>query len=164
VGSWFQLIPVLSTKTIPASAARSWIGRRPAAGGRDSVSGAASAAEQRSCPLSQSVGHEFLDHPPQPQQHRPAVEAGAPTSRMKRKDATSLVESGCPVVTYWPGGLPEMTRVVWHDGEDARAAWESARGEVTSDTPPPPHSGAAVTAGRWESPGGEELLVLTWHH
>jgi hypothetical protein len=86
------------------------------------------------------------------------------TTRMKRKDATSLVESGCPVVTYWPGGLPEMTRVVWHDGEDARAAWESARGQVTSDTPRPPYSGAAVTAGRWESPGGEALLVLTWHH
>jgi len=29
VGSWFQLIPVLSTNTIPASAARSSIGRRP---------------------------------------------------------------------------------------------------------------------------------------
>ncbi len=57
------------------------------------------------------------------------------TTRMKRKDAASLVESGCPVVTYWPGGLPEMTRVIWHDGEDARAAWESARGEITSDTP-----------------------------
>jgi predicted alpha/beta hydrolase len=31
------------------------------------------------------------------------------TTRMKRKDATTLVEAGCPVVTYWPGGLPEMT-------------------------------------------------------
>jgi hypothetical protein len=29
VGSWFQLIPVLSTNTIPASAARSSIGRQP---------------------------------------------------------------------------------------------------------------------------------------
>ncbi len=29
VGSWFQVIPVLSTNTIPARAARSLIGRRP---------------------------------------------------------------------------------------------------------------------------------------
>jgi len=29
LGSWFQVIPVLSTNTIPASAARSSIGRRP---------------------------------------------------------------------------------------------------------------------------------------
>ncbi len=86
------------------------------------------------------------------------------TTRMKRKDAASLVESGCPVVTYWPGGLPEMTRVIWHDGEDARAAWESARGEITSDTPRPPRRGAIATAGRWESPDGEDLLVFTWHH
>ena len=38
---------------------------------------------------------------------------GRRTTRMKRKDADSLVASGCPVVTYWPGGIPEMTRVVW---------------------------------------------------
>ncbi|MFP5370703.1 MAG: hypothetical protein ACLGI3_08140 [Actinomycetes bacterium] len=86
------------------------------------------------------------------------------TTRMKRKDATTMVESGRPVVTCWPGGLPEMTRVIWYDGEDARAAWESARGEVTSDPARPPRRGAVATAGRWESPGGEDLLVLTLHH
>ncbi len=86
------------------------------------------------------------------------------TTRMKRKDAASSVESGCPVVTYWPGGLPEKTRVIWHDGEDARAAWESVRAEVTNDSPHPPQGGSVVTAGRWESPGGDTLLVLTWHH
>ncbi len=37
------------------------------------------------------------------------------TTRLNRKDATTLVQSGCPVVTYWPGGLPEKTRVIWHD-------------------------------------------------
>jgi hypothetical protein len=86
------------------------------------------------------------------------------TTRMKLKEAGLLVHAGCPVVTYWPGGMPEMTRVIWHDGENARAAWESARGEVTSNTPRPRPSGAVATAGRWESPGGEALLVLTWHH
>jgi hypothetical protein len=86
------------------------------------------------------------------------------TTRMKRKDAASLVSSGCPVVTYWPGGLPERTEVVWHDGEDAQTAWASARAEVTSETPHPPRRGAVATAGRWESPDGHALLVLTWHH
>lgn len=86
------------------------------------------------------------------------------TTRMKRKDAASLASSGCPVVTYWPGGLPERTEVVWHDGEDAQAAWASARAEVTSETPHPPRRGAVATAGRWESPAGHALLVLTWHH
>jgi hypothetical protein len=86
------------------------------------------------------------------------------TTRMKRKEAASLVEAGYPVVTYWPGGLPEKTRTIWHDGQDARAAWESARGQVASDIPRPPSGGAVITAGRWESPTGEDLLVLTWHH
>jgi hypothetical protein len=86
------------------------------------------------------------------------------TTRMKRQKAASLVESGCPVFTYWPGGLPDKTRVVWHDGADARAAWKSARAEVTSDSPRPPRGGSVVTAGRWESPDGDALVVLTWHH
>jgi len=83
---------------------------------------------------------------------------------MKRTEAASLVESGSPVVTYWPGGLPEKTRVVWHDGQDALLAWESARGEVTSDAPRPPRRGSVATAGRWESPNGDDLLVVTWPH
>ncbi len=86
------------------------------------------------------------------------------TTRMKRQEAASMAESGCPVVTYWPGGLPEKTRVVWHDGADAGAAWESARAEVTSDSPRPPRGESVVTAGRWESPNGDTLVVLTWHH
>ncbi|WP_097184619.1 hypothetical protein [Blastococcus haudaquaticus] len=89
---------------------------------------------------------------------------GRRTTRMKRRDADSLVASGCSVVTYWPGGLPEMTRVVWHDGEDARGAWADARADVTSETPHPPHRGAVVTVGCWESLDGQALLVLTWHH
>lgn len=86
------------------------------------------------------------------------------TTRMKRKEAASLGESSCPVVTCWPGGLPEKTRVVWHEGADARAAWQSARGEVTSDSPRPARSGSVVTAGRWESPDGDTFVILTWHH
>jgi hypothetical protein len=86
------------------------------------------------------------------------------TTRMKRKDAASLVESGSAVVIYWPGGLSEMTRVVWHDGADATAAWESARAELISDPPRPPSRGAVATAGRWESAAGDDLLVITWHH
>ena len=86
------------------------------------------------------------------------------TTRMKRREAAALVQSGCPVVTYWPGGLPEKTRVVWHDGPDAAAAWEAARSAVTHDHPRPPRDGSVVTAGRWESADGDTLLVLTWHH
>ncbi|NEM07723.1 hypothetical protein [Geodermatophilus normandii] len=86
------------------------------------------------------------------------------TTRLKRRDAASRVESGCPVVTYWPGGLPERTRLVWHDGEDARAAWDSVRAGINNDDPRPPRGGSVVTAGLWESPHGDALLVLTWHH
>lgn len=86
------------------------------------------------------------------------------STRMKRKEATALVGAGCPVVTYWPGGLPEMTRVIWHDGADGRAEWERVRGQLTSDSPRAPDGGAVATAGRWKSPDGDDLLVLTWHH
>jgi len=86
------------------------------------------------------------------------------TTRMKRKDATALVEAGCPVVTYWPGGLPEMTRVIWHDGADASAAWEGVRGQLSSNIPRAPVGEVVATAGRWESPDGDDLLVLSWHH
>lgn len=36
-----------------------------------------------------------------------------------------------------------MTRVVWHDGDDAIAAWAGARGAVTATAP------IRVLAGRW---------------
>ena len=86
------------------------------------------------------------------------------TTRMKRKDATALVDVGCPVVTYWPGGLPERTRVIWYDGAEARAAWETVRSRLSSDITRA-HAGRAIaTAGRWESPDGNDLLVLSWHH
>lgn len=57
-----------------------------------------------------------------------------------------------------------MTRVVWHDGDDAIAAWAGARGAVTSNSPHPRAGGAVVTVGRGESPNGAAALVLTWHH
>ena len=44
------------------------------------------------------------------------------TTRMGRRDVEALVEDGCPVVTYWPGG-----RLVWHDEDDAWPAWADAR-------------------------------------
>ncbi len=85
------------------------------------------------------------------------------TTRAKRKDAAALVESGWPVVVYWPGGLPEKTSVLWHDGEDAQLAFAEVRSALTSDTPDP-RKGTAATAGRWETEGGDALLVVTWHH
>lgn len=85
------------------------------------------------------------------------------TTRMKRKRAAELVAASCPVVSYWPGGLPEHTEVVWHDGPDAASAWEKARAAVTSDTPQR-EKGTSATAGLWETQDGDPLLLLTWHH
>ena len=65
-------------------------------------------------------------------------------------------------MTHWPGGLPEKTRLVWHDDEDALAAWEAVRPRFTSEQPNPRKSEAA-TGGRWETQDGEPLLLLTWH-
>ena len=36
------------------------------------------------------------------------------TTRIDRREAEDLADSGCPVVTYLPGG-----RLVWHDEDDA---------------------------------------------
>jgi hypothetical protein len=86
------------------------------------------------------------------------------TTRMKRKEAAALVETGRPVVTYWPGGLPEKTEVVWNDQDDAKRAWAEVRAAVTSDTPQPQGRESVATAGLWESLDGATALVLTWHH
>jgi hypothetical protein len=80
------------------------------------------------------------------------------TTRMKRREAATLVEAGSPVLTYWPGG-----RLVWHDEDDAWPAWADARGALTTDAPDPGR-GESVTAGRWEAPDGAILVVLLWHH
>ena len=80
------------------------------------------------------------------------------TTRMKRKEVAALVEAGCPVVTYYPGG-----RLVWHDEDDAWPAWADARALLTTDFPDP-RRGESVTAGRWEAPDGAVLVVLLWHH
>ncbi len=85
------------------------------------------------------------------------------TTRAKRKDARALVEDDCPVVTYWPGGLPEKTQLVWHEGDDARAAFAEVKPALTSDTPDL-RKGPSATAGRWEAEDGKPLLVVTWHH
>ena len=85
------------------------------------------------------------------------------STRSSRRAAAALVAEGRPVVTHWPGGLPETTRVVWHDGDDAVAAWADARADVTSGTPEP-RKGPVVTVGRWESPDGAVALVLSRHH
>ncbi|ONH23316.1 hypothetical protein BL253_33375 [Pseudofrankia asymbiotica] len=84
-------------------------------------------------------------------------------TRMKRKQAGALVASGCPLLVYWPGGLPEKTRVEWFDGTDALSAWSSHRSAVTTD-PSQTAKGSTLTAGLWESVEEEPLLVLTWHH
>lgn len=85
------------------------------------------------------------------------------STRSKRKDAAALVEGGSPVVVYWPGGLPQRTQVVWHDGADATTAFAEVRACLISDAPDP-RKGTVATAGRWETQDGDALLVVTWHH
>ena len=80
------------------------------------------------------------------------------TTRMERREAEALTESGCPVVTYLPGG-----RLVWHDEDDAWPAWADARGALTTGLPGH-HHGESVTGGRWESADGAVAVVLIWHH
>ena len=71
-----------------------------------------------------------------------SVRTAAPTRSgprgSTRAEVEALIESGCPVVTYFPGG-----RLVWHDEDDAWPAWADARS--ASET---------VTAGRWEAVDG----------
>jgi hypothetical protein len=67
--------------------------------------------------------------------------------RIERAEIEELIEAGCPVVTYLPGG-----RLLWHDEDDAWPAWADARS--APDT---------VTAGRWESPDGSVAVVLVFH-
>ena len=67
--------------------------------------------------------------------------------RIEPAEVEAFIESGCPVVTYFPGG-----RLVWHDEEDAWPAWADAR--TSSET---------VTAGRWESVDGGVAVVLVFH-
>ena len=80
------------------------------------------------------------------------------TTRIERREAETLADSGCPVVTYLPGG-----RLVWHDEDDAWPAWADARGALTSGLPDRSR-GETVTGGRWESVDGAVVLVLVWHH
>ena len=79
------------------------------------------------------------------------------TTRIGRRAAEALAESGCAVVTYLPGG-----RLVWHDEDDAWPAWADARGALTTGLPDP-DAGGSVTGGRWESVDGSIALVLVWH-
>ena len=69
------------------------------------------------------------------------------STRIETAEVEALIESGCPVVTYFPGG-----RLVWHDEDDAWPAWADARSAPET-----------VTAGRWESPDGSVAVVLVWH-
>jgi hypothetical protein len=68
-------------------------------------------------------------------------------TRIGAPEVEALIESGCPVVTYFPGG-----RLVWHDEDDAWPAWADARSAPES-----------VTAGRWQSPDDGLAIVLVWH-
>jgi hypothetical protein len=67
-------------------------------------------------------------------------------ARIEPSEIEALIESGCPVVAYFPGG-----RLVWHDEDDAWPAWADARS-----------AGMRVSAGRWESPDGGTVVVLVW--
>lgn len=68
-------------------------------------------------------------------------------TRLEPSEVEALIESGCPVVTYFPGG-----RLMWHDEDDAWPAWADARSAPET-----------VTAGRWQSPDGGTAVVLVWH-
>lgn len=85
------------------------------------------------------------------------------TTREKRKAVAALVEAGAPLLTYWPGGLPEKTQVIWHDQDDAKTAWAEVKPSLTSETPDA-RKGTSATAGRWETGQSEPLVVVTWHH
>jgi hypothetical protein len=67
--------------------------------------------------------------------------------RIESAEVEALIEGGCPVVTYLPGG-----RLLWHDEDDAWPAWADARSARET-----------VSAGRWESPDGGTAVVLVWH-
>ena len=67
--------------------------------------------------------------------------------RIEASEVEALIESGCPVVTYFPGG-----RLLWHDEDDAWPAWADARGAPET-----------VTPGRWRSPDDATAVVLVWH-
>ncbi|HET9657427.1 MAG TPA: hypothetical protein VFP72_18895 [Kineosporiaceae bacterium] len=71
-----------------------------------------------------------------------------------------LVAGGVPVVAHWFGG----GLLQWCDGADAVAMWRRSRARVIVQ-PLPPRVGQEPwwTLGRWESPVGQPLLVLTGH-
>ncbi|RBY86689.1 hypothetical protein DQ244_18605 [Blastococcus sp. TBT05-19] len=64
---------------------------------------------------------------------------------LDRAEVEALIERGCPVVTYLPGG-----RLLWDDEDDAWPAWADARRE-------------RVSAGRWEAADGSLLVVVVLH-
>jgi hypothetical protein len=76
------------------------------------------------------------------------------TTRLDRSEVEALVEGGCPVLTYLPGG-----RLVWHDEDDAWPAWADARAALTTGLP----EGEAVTGSRWEAVDGGTVVVLVRH-
>jgi hypothetical protein len=77
--------------------------------------------------------------------------------RVEPSEVEALIEAGCPVVAYFPGG-----RLVWHDEDDAWPAWADARTALTTGLPDP-NARESVTGGRWESVDGSVALVLVWH-
>ncbi len=56
---------------------------------------------------------------------------------LRRRAAAALVGAGSPVIVQWPGGSPERTTVIWHDGDDALAVRGELRGRLTVDPPVP---------------------------
>jgi hypothetical protein len=79
------------------------------------------------------------------------------STRAKRGACDVLIASGSPLVQhYWAGG-----QLDWYDGDDALAAWASARRQVTQE--PRPRGDLEWTAGIWRSDDGRELVLLTGH-
>ncbi len=97
VGSWFQAMPVLSTNTIPASAARSSTGRRPGCRYRRGFGGGSKGSTRCHSPLPQSIGHQFLDHPAQLEHDEPKpVEAPVILKRLQAVETLNLWGQGEP--------------------------------------------------------------------
>lgn len=78
------------------------------------------------------------------------------TTKMRRRDAATLIEAGAPLVTYWYGGA----ELVWHDSYDALSRWAEIGSVVTTDKPKRRSRDAALTAGRWEDGDGHPLILV----
>jgi hypothetical protein len=69
----------------------------------------------------------------------------------------ALVAAGIPLLL----ADSNRRRLIWCDGEVAITAWDQRRDNIQTWTPQPQSSPGQWTAGRWESPNKDPLIVLT---